>query len=100
MLNYNNCSIFYVSYQNGNDGYNGFSRTPDGFLNGSFKTLSRALDAVKTYRVVGNTRPMRIELLDDAYLDETVEIGKDTGAVTIASFNGKKRVVGGISCDG
>lgn len=96
MLNYNNSSVFYVSYENGNDGYNGFSRTPDGFLNGPFKTLSRALDAVKTYRVVGNTRPMRIELLDDAYLDETVEIGKDTGAVTIASFNGKKRVVGGI----
>ncbi len=109
MYNFYNSSTIYVSQINGNDKYSGLTPEADEFGNGPFKTIEHALDSVGERRVCGFMRPMTIAFVDDYYLTRPVCFNCDSwvhsknlrvNAITIESYKGRKKVVGGIKITG
>ena len=94
----NNVSTLYVSQKNGDDSFSG--TCPERYENGRgpYKTIERALDAVADYRKSGKEHPMFISLVDDYYLSTPINIDGLYG-ITIESYKGRKRVIGGIPID-
>ncbi len=111
MYNFYNSSIIYVSQKIGDDRYyNGLSPEPDNFGNGPFKTIRRALSSIAQRRVSGMDRPITISLLDDQYIEETLEISFEKqvaslctvagNGITIESYGDRKKIIGGFKLDG
>lgn len=111
MYSYNNSSTIYVSQKNGDDTkYNGLSHEINGYGNGPFKTVEKALEAVGELRVTGNRRPMEITFCDDYYISKPIcvgqkylrsELGKyGVDSVSFTSYCGRKRIIGGIKVEG
>ena len=87
-------STIYVSPRVGNDGYTGSSPMPLDTENGPFKTLERAISAVKEYRSQGIDHPFEILLTDDVFISSPICIcGVDR--LKIGSFGEKRRIIGG-----
>ena len=110
MYNYSNCSTLFVSYERGHDDFSGVCPEVSGH-DGPFKTIERAIDMVAELRIGGCIRPLTIALCDDYYLSSpiilsasnlTTRFGSDYGidGITITSFGGMKKIVGGIKLDG
>lgn len=95
MFNYINSSIIYVSQICGNDEYNGFSPAIDKYGNGPLKTMERALNAIKSYRVAGNRRRFTIALMDDYFIEKELVFTEEINGTTLTSYNGRKALVGG-----
>ena len=101
MYSFYNSTVIYVSQTQGHDGkYNGFA--PDGDSNGSgpFKTLRRALAAVKELRDSGNGKPMTVALTEDYYLSAPIDFADGVCGVTIESHGERRRIIGGIKAEG
>ena len=96
MFNILNTSTLYVSQTQGGDMANGLAPMDDGF-NAPFKTLERAIRAVRELRVAGNNRPITIMLTDDQYLTSPLNI--DVSAVTIDSYGEQRKIIGGIKIE-
>ena len=88
MYNILNTSTLYVSQTQGDNMANGLAPIDDGF-NAPFKTLERAIRAVRELRVAGNNRPITIMLTDDQYLTSPLNI--DVSAVTLDSYGERRK---------
>ena len=95
MFSYVNASIIYVAQESGNDEYNGFAPIADKYGNGPFKTMDRALKAIATYKVANQGRPFTIALIEDYYLEGTLNLTHEMNGVTITSYNERRSLIGG-----
>lgn len=101
MFTIHNASILYVSQQNGDDYYSGFSTICDGYGNGPLQTMEKAIKIVQRARFSGVTKPLVIALVDDYFLSAPIQIPKDVTLVTLTSVGTqKKRIIGGMRIDG
>ena len=101
MYNIYNAATIYVSQTAGDDrNCNGFAPQADGFGNGPFRTLPRALEAVKDLRVTGCGRPMTVALTEDYYLDAPLRFDNAVSAVTLESWGKRRRIIGGVRITG
>jgi len=91
MYSYANSATLYVHPRLGDDLASGLTAADEG-LHGPFRSLDRALTAVKEMRAVGDKRPMRICLLDDLCLDAPLTIDTD---LLVIDGNGHA-VIGGL----
>lgn len=99
MFRWSNSGTVYVSQTKGDDRSNGFSPVAaSSYDEGPVKTLDRALAIVGEMRCTGNMRPMVIALTEDYYLEKTVAVTQKS--VTLTSYEGKKRLIGGIKLNG
>lgn len=97
MFTVENSATLYVSQTKGNDNGNGFSPVPDANGNGPLKTFECALEKIARFRAEGKERPYTVALTEDYFLSKPVEIkGK---RITVESFGGKKRVIGGMKLE-
>lgn len=96
MFNTNNSCVFYVSQLKGNDKANGLSPIFDN-VNAPFKTIEHAVTTIKALRKENNFKPFIISLVDDYYLETPLTI--DTDLITLESFNGRKKIIGGIKLE-
>lgn len=99
MSAFENSSTFYVSQMSGKNSFSGLSPTSDGHSNGPFKSVERAIEAIKTQRAHGCDRPLTVCFTDDYYTDEPILIS-GIDAVTFESFGKRKRIIGGVRIDG
>lgn len=111
MYSYANSSTIFVSQKIGDDGkYNGLSDSINGYGNGPFKTIEKAISAVAELRASGIKRPMEIALCDDYYLSKPICVGQKflagilgrhgIGGITFTSFGARRKIVGGIKIEG
>ena len=101
MYNIYNASVLYVSRTGGDDrNCNGLAPQADGFGNGPFRSLHRALSAVQDLRVTGCGRPLTIRLTEDCYLDRPLAFADGVSGVTLESYGARKRIIGGIRVTG
>ncbi len=111
MYSYSNSSTIYVSQINGDDDRcNGLSPVKNGYGNGPYKTVEKAINAVSELRVAGVMRPMEITFCDDYYTSKPICVGQKylwskhgrhgIDSVSFTSYGGRKRIIGGIKIDG
>jgi parallel beta-helix repeat protein len=99
MYNYKNFSTLFVSQKFGSDGANGLSARADECGNAPLLTLESAVSLVKRLRAEGVERPLTIAITDDYYTDKPIEI-RGVDKLTIESFGGRKRIIGGTRIEG
>ena len=91
-------STFFVSQAFGDDSFTGVSPTVDKNGNGPYKTVERAIDAIKELRNAGSERPLTISFVDDYFLSKPVDLS-NLYRVTLNSYRAQKRVIGGVRID-
>lgn len=91
-------STFFISQTAGNDLFTGTAPTEDKNGNGPYKTVERAIEAIREYRRAGNDRPLTISFVDDYFLSAPIDL---TGLyrVTLNSYGEQRRIVGGARID-
>ena len=87
-------STFFVSQVSGNDSFTGVSPTNDNKGNGPYKTVERAIEAIKEYRSLGNERPLTISFIDDYFLSKPIDLS-GLNRVTLNSYRERCRLIGG-----
>lgn len=95
MVTMENATTLYVSQTKGSDSANGFSPVIDKNGNGPLKTVECALEKIAQFRAAGKERPYVISLTEDYYLSHPIEIKNGAKRITVESFGGKKRIIGG-----
>lgn len=111
MRYYFSTSNIYVSQLTGNDLNNGLTPDNQGQAVGPLKTMERALSKVADLRSSGDTRPVRIMLVDDYYMDKPLEISENTPGhnfyrsidadnFIIESYGSRKSFIGGRKLSG
>lgn len=112
MIDYSNVTTIYVSQQEGDINYTGFSPQIDEIGNGPLKTVEQAIEKVCQLRSGGIFRPMTIQIMDDEYfLDNTLEFNagkisekfKDNEcliSITVEPYKDRCKIVGGKKLKG
>ena len=75
MLNINNSSVIYISAENGDDAFNGFSSVPDGNGSGPIKTIAQLERTINSLRIADVARPISVRFIGDYELDKPIELG-------------------------
>lgn len=99
MFTMENATTLYVSQTKGEDSANGFSPVIDKNGNGPLKTIECALERIAQFRASGKERPYTVALTEDYFLSRPIEIKDGARKITVESFGGKKRIIGGIKIE-
>lgn len=100
MYHIRNSATLYLSQTLGNDSYSGLSPTPDEHGNGPLRTFEHAIKRIRTMRKAGVDRPMTLALTEDYYPTQPLTIPKDVCKLTLTSYSGRHRIIGGFRIDG
>lgn len=83
----------------GNDSNSGLAPKADGCGNAPLKSVERGIEIIKEMRQSGIDNPLHISIIGDYYISKPIEIN-GVERVTIESFGGKGRIIGGIKVNG
>ena len=98
MYDIRNSSTIYVDQRLGKDRLlSGLCPTEDGYGNGPLSSIDYALQIISNLRATGFQRPMTIALTSDYYITEPIHVPEEVTDITIESYVGKKRIIGGFA---